>query len=180
MELQIALDRIPLAHALDVTRSVAPLADWIEVGTSLVKRYGVDGLAQVVDAAGGTPVLADLKTADDAAYEFALAYDAGAASATVLGLAADVTLDTAVRIADERGREVVVDLMELSPARRPCWPCGCRRMSSSPRTSARTPRRRACARSTCSARGPTAAAWRWRADSPLPTCPRSRTCPTCG
>ena len=97
---------------------MAPLADWIEVGTSLVKRYGVDGLAQVVDAAGGTPVLADLKTADDAAYEFALAYDAGAASATVLGLAADVTLDTAVRIADERGREVVVDLMELPPARR--------------------------------------------------------------
>ena len=118
MELQIALDRIPLAHALDVTRSVAPLADWIEVGTSLVKRYGDDGLAQVVDAAGGTPVLADLKTADDAAYEFALAYDAGAASATVLGLAADVTLDTAVRIAEERGREVVVDLMDLSPARR--------------------------------------------------------------
>jgi len=60
MELQIALDRIPLAHALDVTRSVAPLADWVEVGTSLVKRYGVGGLAQVVDAAGGTPVLADL------------------------------------------------------------------------------------------------------------------------
>ncbi len=118
MELQIALDRIPLVHALDVTRSAAPLADWIEVGTSLVKRYGVDGLAQVVDAAGGTPVLVDLKTADDAAYEFALAYDAGAASATVLGLAADVTLDTAVRIADERGREVVVDLMELPPARR--------------------------------------------------------------
>lgn len=118
MELQIALDRIPLAHALDVTTAVAPHADWIEVGTSLIKRYGVDGLAAVVAAAAGTPVLADLKTADDAAYEFTLAYDAGAASATVLGLGADVTLGTAVRVAEERGREVVVDLMELTPARR--------------------------------------------------------------
>jgi len=117
MELQIALDRIPLDHACEVTAAVAAHADWIEVGTSLVKRYGVTGIAAVVAAAAGTPVLADLKTADDAAYEFALAYDAGAASATVLGLAADVTLDTAVRVADERGREVVVDLMELSPTR---------------------------------------------------------------
>jgi 3-hexulose-6-phosphate synthase len=118
MQLQIALDRIPLDRALAVTAAVAPLADWIEVGTSLVKRYGVAGLAAVVGAAAGTPVLADLKTADDAAYEFALAYDAGAASATVLGLAADATLDTAVRVAEERGREVVVDLMEVPPARR--------------------------------------------------------------
>ena len=118
MELQIALDRIPLAQALDVTTAVAPHADWIEVGTSLVKRYGVDGIAAIVAAAAATPVLADLKTADDAAHEFALAYDAGAASATVLGLAAGATLDTAVRVAEERGREVVVDLMELAPARR--------------------------------------------------------------
>lgn len=117
MELQIALDRISLAHALDVTAAVAPHADWIEVGTSLVKRYGVDGIAAVVAVAAGTPVLADTKTADDAAYEFTLAYDSGAASATVLGLAADVTLDTAVRVAEERGREVVVDLMELTPTR---------------------------------------------------------------
>jgi 3-hexulose-6-phosphate synthase len=118
MELQIALDRIPLSRARDVTATVAPHADWIEVGTSLVKRYGVAGIAAIVAAAAGTPVLADLKTADDAAYEFALAYDAGAASATVLGLAADATLDTAVRVAEERGREVVVDLMELPGARR--------------------------------------------------------------
>ena len=124
-------------------------------------------------------MLADLKTADDAAYEFALAYDAGAASATVLGLAADVTLDTAVRIAEERGREVVVDLMELPPARRAVLAVRLRSTSSSPRTSARTRRRRACARSTCSVRGPTAAGWRWRAGSPRPICPRWPTYPMC-
>ena len=87
------------------------------------------------------------------------------------------TLDTAVRVADERGREVVVDLMELPPARRAVLAArlpAARRPRRARR--ARTPRRRACARSTCSARGPTAAGWRSRADSPLPTCPRSRTC----
>jgi 3-hexulose-6-phosphate synthase len=118
MQLQIALDRIPLDQALDVTRAVAPYADWIEVGTSLIKRYGMDGVSAVVDAAGGKPVLADLKTADDSAYEFTLAFDAGASSATVLALAEDVTIDTAVRTAADRGAETVVDLMVVPESRR--------------------------------------------------------------
>lgn len=114
MEIQIALDRIVLEEALRVTSAVAPHADWVEVGTSLVKQYGRSGLEAVVAAAGDTPVLADLKTADDVAFEFALAYDAGARSATVLGLAPRVTIDKAVATATERDREVVVDLMGLS------------------------------------------------------------------
>ena len=68
MELQIALDRMPAEDALRVTRAVAGMVDWIEVGTSLVKRDGVDLLRAVVEAADGTPVLADLKTADDARW----------------------------------------------------------------------------------------------------------------
>jgi 3-hexulose-6-phosphate synthase len=108
----------PALAGSEVTAAVAPHADWIEVGTSLVKRYGVDGIAAIVAAAAGTPALADPKTADDAAYELTLAYDAGAASGTVLGLAADATLATAMRVAEKRGCELVVDLMELSPERR--------------------------------------------------------------
>jgi 3-hexulose-6-phosphate synthase len=102
----------------EVHAAIAQHVDWIEVGTSLIKAYGMDGVRAVVEAAAGVPVLADLKTADDARFEFTLAYDAGAASATVLGLAADATLDTAVRVAAEREREAVVDLMGLVEHRR--------------------------------------------------------------
>jgi 3-hexulose-6-phosphate synthase len=118
MELQIALDRISLDQAVRVTTAIRQHVDWIEVGTSLIKAYGMDGVRAVVQAASGVPVLADLKTADDARFEFTLAYDAGAASATVLGLAADVTLDTAAAVAADRGREAVVDLMGLLEPRR--------------------------------------------------------------
>jgi 3-hexulose-6-phosphate synthase len=118
MQLQIALDRMSLTRALEITTAVAPHVDWIEVGTSLVKRYGMDAVSQVVEAAGGKPVLADLKTVDDAAYEFGLSFDAGASSATVLALADDVTIDTAVRVAAERGLEAVVDLMVVPLTRR--------------------------------------------------------------
>ena len=117
MDLQIALDRLPLAQAVTLTRTVAPHVDWIEVGTSIVKQYGMAALQAVVEAAGRVPVLADLKTVDDVRFELSMAYDAGAASATVLGLSPDVTIDAAVAYTAERDRELVVDLMGLSDGR---------------------------------------------------------------
>ncbi len=118
MELQIALDRMPVSAALAVVEAVAPRVDWIEVGTSMIKRDGAAFIRAVVDAAGGTPVLADLKIADDARWELTMAYDAGAHSATVLGLAPDATIDTAVAVSRQWGRELVVDLMGLDAAAR--------------------------------------------------------------
>ncbi|QNS07816.1 orotidine 5'-phosphate decarboxylase / HUMPS family protein [Streptomyces xanthii] len=118
LQLQIALDRIELERAVEITAAVAPHTDWIEVGTSLIKRFGITAVREVAAAAGPVPVLADLKTPDDASYEFTLAYEAGAASATVLGCAGDATLDAAVHVAAEHGREVVVDLMETTGERR--------------------------------------------------------------
>jgi 3-hexulose-6-phosphate synthase len=114
MDLQVALDRIPLDDALAVVESTADLVDWIEFGTSMIKQFGVAGLQTVVAAAGPTPVLADTKTVDDVRFELGLVYDAGARSATVLGLAPEVTREAATTIAAEHGCELVMDLMGLS------------------------------------------------------------------
>lgn len=114
MEIQIALDRIPLERSVALARDVAPHADWVEVGTSLVKQFGQAGIEAVVAAAGDTPVLADLKTADDVRFEFEMAFAAGARAATVLGLAPRVTVERAVDVCEEHRRELVVDLMGLA------------------------------------------------------------------
>lgn len=114
VSLQIALDRIPLERAETVTAAVSGIADWIEVGTSLIKRYGMPGVARIVAAAGGTPVLADMKTADDAKTEILMAAEAGATSVTVLGLSTPATLDVAVLAAAENEIELMVDLMALN------------------------------------------------------------------
>jgi 3-hexulose-6-phosphate synthase len=113
VELQVALDRIPLDHATALTESVAVRVDWIEVGTSLIKQFGEAGLRRIVAVAGATPVLADLKTADDVRFEFEMAFAAGARSVTVLGLAPEVSIDTAVDVTEQHDRELVVDLMGL-------------------------------------------------------------------
>lgn len=117
MDIQIALDRIPLDRAVDITTKVAARTDWIEAGTSLVKQFGQEGLRQVVAAAGSTPVLADLKTADDVRFEFEMAFAAGAQSVTVLGLAPDISIDLAVEVTGEHDHELVVDLMGLAQDR---------------------------------------------------------------
>ncbi len=115
---QVALDRLPLERAEAITCQVRGWADWIEVGTSLIKRYGMPGVARIVAAAGTTPVLADMKTADDARTEISMAADAGATSITVLGLSAPATLELAVRVADECDLELMIDLMGLDAAGR--------------------------------------------------------------
>ncbi|GAB3278815.1 orotidine 5'-phosphate decarboxylase / HUMPS family protein [Parasphingorhabdus pacifica] len=118
MQLQVALDRIELDAAIDITTKVAPHADWIEVGTSLIKRFGMRSVSEVVASAGDTPVLADLKTADDAATEFGMAFDHGARAATVLAAAADATIDRCVQLTNDAGGETVLDLLEVSSQRR--------------------------------------------------------------
>lgn len=114
MDLQVALDRLPLDRAVAITEAVASRADWIEVGTSMIKQFGQVGIRAVAAAAQATPVLADLKTADDVRFEFEMAFAAGAGSVTVLGLAPDVSIDLAVEVTNEHDRELVVDLMGLS------------------------------------------------------------------
>lgn len=114
MELQIALDRLPLQRAVDIAAAVAPYADWIEIGTSLIKEYGMRGLRPLCDAVPHTPVLADLKIVDDVEFELNLAYNNGAASATIMGLAPPAALHRAVDVAAARGAELVVDLLGLS------------------------------------------------------------------
>ncbi|MGH3444013.1 MAG: orotidine 5'-phosphate decarboxylase / HUMPS family protein [Nocardioidaceae bacterium] len=114
MQIQVALDRVPLERATEITGAVAGLVDWVEVGTSLVKEFGRAGIEAVVSAATETPVLADLKTADDVRFELDLAFAAGARAVTVLGLAPAVTVEAAVRLCAERDRELVVDLLGLS------------------------------------------------------------------
>ncbi len=118
MSLQIALDRMELTEAVRLAGQVTACADWIEVGTSLVKRYGMASVEAVVEAAGGTPVVADLKTVDDVATEFGMAFYHGASAATVLAAASDKTIDRAVEVAAEAGAQTVLDLLEVTDERR--------------------------------------------------------------
>ncbi len=99
MELQVALDRLSLDDALRIAKAVAPYADWIEVGTSLIKEFGMESVRRMRQALGQARILADIKTIDNARYEFELCFKAGANSASVMGVAPDATLEACSEVA---------------------------------------------------------------------------------
>lgn len=116
MQLQVALDRLSIPAAADIAAAVRPHADWIEVGTSLIKEFGMDSVRRLRSAAPDRLLLADIKTNDNAAYEFGLCFNAGADAATVMGTADTQTLDICLAVADTHRRTVMIDLLGTSEA----------------------------------------------------------------
>jgi 3-hexulose-6-phosphate synthase len=111
MKLQAALDRITLDQAMDLARAISSHVDIIEVGTSLIKDYGMDSVRQMKREFPGSAVLADLKTMDEGAYEFRAAYRAGADIATVMAAASVDTIAACYEVAEEAGKSIMIDLL---------------------------------------------------------------------
>lgn len=117
MQLQVALDRLSLDEALALAERVHPYADWLEVGTSLIKEFGMDAVRRLRHALPDARILADAKTMDEGAYEFTLCYAAGADSVTVMGVAPDATLLTCATVAQRLRKQMTIDLLGSGWAR---------------------------------------------------------------
>lgn len=110
--LQVALDFSMLSRALKAAgEAVAGGADLLEVGTPLLKSEGLDAVRALKAEFPGLPVVADTKTMDAGRAEMEMAAKAGAAMATVLGVASDSTIRECVEVARNYGIAVVVDLV---------------------------------------------------------------------
>ncbi|MCQ9155750.1 3-hexulose-6-phosphate synthase [Acidomonas methanolica] len=111
MKLQTALDLLSTADALKLLIGVAPYVDIIEIGTPLIKIDGLSAVRNVKAAHPDKELFADLKTMDAGELEAKLAFEAGADSVGILGVANDATIAGAVKAARAFGRQVVVDLI---------------------------------------------------------------------
>jgi 3-keto-L-gulonate-6-phosphate decarboxylase len=70
MKLQVAIDRVSLEKAENLIEIFDGLADVIEVGTSLVKDYGLLKLKGLTNKKMKSQILGDIKASDEGAYEF--------------------------------------------------------------------------------------------------------------
>ena len=110
--LQVALDFNVLSRALRVAEeAVSAGADVLEVGTPLLKAEGLDAVRLLRERFPSTPIVADTKTMDAGRAEMEMAAKAGAAFATVLGVASDSTLRECVEAGRNYGLAVLVDLV---------------------------------------------------------------------
>ncbi|RLI09258.1 hypothetical protein DRO32_01005 [Candidatus Bathyarchaeota archaeon] len=113
-KLQVALDLRDLGEALRIAE-LAYLggADWIEVGTPLVKSVGMEAVRALRRRLPGATIIADLKTLDTGWLETELAAQAGADVVCISGLAHDNTVRDAVGCARKYGVKIMADLLQV-------------------------------------------------------------------
>jgi 3-dehydro-L-gulonate-6-phosphate decarboxylase len=108
--LQVALDYVSFPAALAMALKVAPEVDIIEIGTPLCKAAGMDAVRAVREVCPDKLILADLKSPDVGGLEAQMAFEAGADMMTVIGGAAMATVEAALKVARERGKEMLMEL----------------------------------------------------------------------
>jgi 3-dehydro-L-gulonate-6-phosphate decarboxylase len=108
--LQLALDYISLPQAIVMAYQVAPEVDIIEIGTPLCKAAGMEAVRAIREICPDKIILADVKTPDVGGLEAAMCFDAGADWMTVIGGATLATVEQALNVARERGKEVLMEL----------------------------------------------------------------------
>lgn len=112
--LQIALD-IPSLERSKAIIECLPESDRIilEVGTPLLKRYGVKVIRDLREVAKEYFIIADLKTLDVGKVEADLAFEETADAVVCAGLAAPETIDEFVHEAQRLGIYAVLDTMNV-------------------------------------------------------------------
>ncbi|MBQ8179052.1 MAG: orotidine 5'-phosphate decarboxylase [Candidatus Methanomethylophilaceae archaeon] len=112
--LQLALDLMQLNRSIVIAHeAVEGGADWIEVGTPLIKSEGAEAVRTLRREFPGRKIIADTKTMDVGAFEVEIMAKAGADVVTVLGLAEDSTIEEAVMAGRKYGAEIMVDMINV-------------------------------------------------------------------
>ena len=112
--LQVALDLVHFERALAIaSEAVRGGADWVEVGTPLIKSEGMEAVRSLKRAFPDKTIVADMKTIDVGGMEVEIAAKSGAEVVIILGLSSDPTITEAMKSARQYGAKVMVDLFNI-------------------------------------------------------------------
>jgi 3-hexulose-6-phosphate synthase/6-phospho-3-hexuloisomerase len=110
--LQVALDLLSIEDAITIAEeAVRGGANWLEVGTPLIKNHGVLAIRRLRTAFPEQVIVADMKTMDTGDLEVEIAAKNGADVVCVLGLADDFTIKRAINSAKAHDVKIMADLI---------------------------------------------------------------------
>ena len=113
--LQVALDLLELDRAVEIAdEAVRGGADWIEVGTPLIKSEGMQAVRTLRERFPDHEIVADMKIADTGAVEVEMAAKSGAGVVCILADADDAVIVEAVRSARKYGVRLMADLINVA------------------------------------------------------------------
>ena len=113
MELQLAIDLLNKEDAAELANKVKDYVDIVEIGTPIVINEGLPAVQHLNDNIDSVKVLADLKIMDAADYEVSQAVKFGADIVTILGVAEDASIKSAVDEAHKHGKQLLVDMIAV-------------------------------------------------------------------
>ncbi|MDI6618950.1 MAG: orotidine 5'-phosphate decarboxylase [Clostridiales bacterium] len=113
MKIQLAIDRVTIERAKEIAGEAGPYIDIVEVGTSLIKDYGISSVRSIKELFPSKAILADMKTIDEGAYEFNAAFSNGADIATVMGASSVDTIMTCEEVTKRFKKLMMIDLLGL-------------------------------------------------------------------
>ncbi|MCW3134736.1 MAG: bifunctional hexulose-6-phosphate synthase/ribonuclease regulator [Methanophagales archaeon] len=118
--LQVALDVLELERAIEIGKeSLEGGADWLEVGTPLIKSEGMNAIRMLKEVFPDVKIVADMKTMDTGAIEVEMAAKSGASVVTILAVADNAVIEEAVKSARKYGVAIMTDIMNAKdPVRR--------------------------------------------------------------
>ncbi|MGX8794170.1 3-hexulose-6-phosphate synthase [Oceanobacillus oncorhynchi] len=118
MRLQLALDRLSKDRCIQLAEDTEEYVDIIEIGTGIIKEYGMSIIREMRELFPYKIILADMKTCDAAKHEVKQALEAGADITTVMAFSADASIREALKEADKRGGQIMIDLLGIQSKQR--------------------------------------------------------------
>lgn len=111
MKIQLALDRLTKEQCFNLLQETEAYIDWIEIGTGVIKEYGMELVREIKKEFPDKILVADMKTCDAGKHEAYQAFRAGADITTVMAFSADKTITETLEAASDCGKRVMVDLL---------------------------------------------------------------------
>lgn len=118
MNLQLALDRLTKEQCFALIEQTKDYVDWIEVGTGVIKEYGMGIIKEVKSMYPNCILVADMKTCDAGKHEAIQAFEAGADITTVMAFSADKTIKDTVEVANQYNKRIMIDLLGVTDKER--------------------------------------------------------------
>ncbi|WP_422124364.1 3-hexulose-6-phosphate synthase [Planococcus sp. X10-3] len=114
MNFQLALDRLTREQCFQLLKETESSIDWIEVGTGVIKEYGMAIVREIKAAYPEKVLVADMKTCDAGKHEAIQAFEAGADITTVMAFSADKTIKDTLEAAEKYGKRIMIDLLGVT------------------------------------------------------------------
>ena len=114
MKLQVTLDTPSISQCADIVEQIHEYVDIVEVGNPLIIESGLGLVHALRDEFPQIGICADAKIVNSGHYIASRCFDRGASVVTVMGVAANQTIEGAVAAAELVGGHIMADLTGIA------------------------------------------------------------------